>query len=152
MLATIKGFLGERGDTPDDADPLVLACAALMYEVVRADASIDSSELGRLRVLMRRHFDLSTQELQALEARLAKDAEEGAVDAERFSDVVRNQWSEAQRLALVEQLWIIAWADGSVDGLEAQTVRRIGALLDVPDAAIGEARKRAGRAPRAPRD
>ena len=45
-----------------------------------------------------------------------------------------------------------SWADGSVDGLEAQTVRRIGALLEVPDAAIGEARKRAGRAPRAPRD
>ena len=135
MLAAIERFFRERLQTADDdgritVDALPLACAALMFEVVRADASIEDSERERLRALLRSEFELEAEDLDALEA-LAEQEVEEAVDLYQFTSLVAEHTGVEERIALIEQLWHVALADGELDALEEHTIRRIAGLLHV---------------------
>lgn len=148
MLDAVKTFFQERIAGGGGPDPLALASAALMFEVMRADATVESAERARLRVLLRREYDLSTTDLQKLEALAEKEIEDGQLG--QFASLIKEQWDLPKRVELVEKMWIIAWADGNVDGLEAKAIRQVCDLLDVPEVDFAEARKRAEKRPRVP--
>jgi uncharacterized tellurite resistance protein B-like protein len=56
--------------------------------------------------------------------------------------VVRDHLAPEERIRIIEMLWEVAYADGSVDDYEANLVRRVAGLLYVPDRDSGAARKR----------
>lgn len=74
VISAIERFFRERLQANDAdegglaVDALPLACAALMFEVVRADQSVEESERARLRELLRSEFELETADLDAVEA------------------------------------------------------------------------------------
>lgn len=147
MLAAIERFFRERLQAPGDddglaADALPLACAALMFEVVRADRSIDAVERARLRTLLRAEFELEDEDLDALEA-LAEQEIEEAVDLYQFTSLVAEHTGVEARIALIEQLWQIAFADGELDVLEEHTIRRVAGLLHVRHSDMIAAKQRA---------
>lgn len=148
MLDAIKTFFAERISGGTSHDPLALASAALMYSVIRADDTVDASERARLRVLLRKEYELSTEDLQALEA-LVETTDESQLA--EFAELIKGEWDLPKRVEFVEKLWVLAWADGKVDGLEAKTIREACDLLDVPEADFSAARKRAEARPRVPR-
>lgn len=148
MLDAIKTFFQERICGAGGPEPLALASAALMFEVMRADKSVESAERARLRVLLRREYDLSTEDLQKLEALAEKEIGDGQLH--QFTALVKEEWDLPKRIELVEKMWAIAWADGNVDGLEAKAIREVCDLLEVPEADFVAARKRAESRPRVP--
>jgi uncharacterized tellurite resistance protein B-like protein len=149
VLDAIKSFFGERiAGQGAGQDPLALASAALMFEVMRADSTVDASERARLRVLLRREYDLSTKDLQEIEALFEREL--GEDDLFEFAALVNDAWGMPRRVELVEKLWMLAWADGTADGLEAGTIRRICAMLEVSEDDFSAARKRAARRLRVP--
>ena len=150
MLDAIRTFFAERIAGQSVGDPLALASAALMFEVIRADAGIADPERARLRTLLRQEYDLSTEDLQALEALAEKELDAGEDQRARFAALVKAHWDLPRRIELVEKMWVLAWADGRVDGLEAKAIRQICELLEVPEAECVAARKRAEGRPRVP--
>ncbi|MEE4298067.1 MAG: TerB family tellurite resistance protein [Pseudomonadales bacterium] len=148
MLATIERFFRDRlqGREGSDGglavDALPLACAALMFEVMRADRSIDASERERLRALLRAEFDLEAADLDAVEM-LAEQQVEEAVDLYQFTRLIAAHTGVAERIALVEQLWQIAFADGELDAFEEHTIRRVAGLLHVRHSDLIAAKQRA---------
>ena len=150
MLDAIKTFFSERiAGQGAGHDPLALASAALMFEVMRADSTVDASERARLRVLLRREYDLTTKDLQQIEALSERELHED--DLFQFATLVKDAWDMPRRVELVEKMWMLAWADGTVDGLEAGAIRRICEMLEVSEEDFSAARKRAGRRPRVPK-
>lgn len=147
MLDAIERFFRDRLQGPDAgdglaADALPLASAALMFEVMRADQSIDDAERTRLRELLRAEFDLAAEDLDALEA-LAEQEVEEAVDLYQFTRLVAEHCGVEARIALVERLWRVALADGRIDPLEEHTIRRVAGLLHVRRGDIVAAKQRA---------
>lgn len=147
MLGAIERFFRERllAPGPDDGlavDALPLACAALMFEVVRADRTIDAAERERLRALLRAEFALEAEDLDAVEA-LAEQEVEEAVDLYQFTSLVARHTGVEERIALIEQLWQIAFADGELDALEEHTIRRVAGLLHVRHSDMIAAKQRA---------
>jgi uncharacterized tellurite resistance protein B-like protein len=67
---------------------------------------------------------------------------ENSVQILRFTRAIKDRYSYAERVALIEMLWDVVYADGVSDALEAQLMRRIGGLLYVSDHDRGEARQR----------
>jgi hypothetical protein len=57
--------------------------------------------------------------------------------------IINNRLPPEQRVAVIEMLWQVVYADGSVDDYESNLVRRVAGLLHVSDRDAGEARKRA---------
>jgi uncharacterized tellurite resistance protein B-like protein len=72
----------------------------------------------------------------------AKQADE-MVDMYGFVRTVKDRLDEAGRIELMEALWEVVYADGTLHEYEAQLMRRLAGLLFVSDRDSGEARKRA---------
>ncbi|MGP1394131.1 MAG: TerB family tellurite resistance protein [Inquilinaceae bacterium] len=147
MLNRIKDFLADRAapdgtDRESDPDELHLAVAALLVEAARMDDGIEHSEVERIAELLRWRFDLPPDDT----ARLIEEAKRVTAAGAQwygFTAKIRQDFSETQRVQLMEMLWDVAHADGVVHDLEANLMRRIAGLLYVSDQDNGSARKRA---------
>jgi uncharacterized tellurite resistance protein B-like protein len=135
MLEGISRFFRDHlqagpDDTGDRPDPLALAAAALMFEVMRADAMLDEREQARVRELLQSGFDLQGEALDALEALAVQEVEQ-ATDLYQFTALVNDHYGPEQRIVLIRNLWAVAWADGEVDRFEDHLIRRVAELLHV---------------------
>jgi uncharacterized tellurite resistance protein B-like protein len=121
---------------------LRLAAAALMFEIVRADASVEDAELTVMRASLQSSFDLSAEETGEL-VRLAEEQSRSASSLYEFTSLVDAGLDAAQKKRIVELLWLVAFADGRKDAHEEHLVRRIAGLLHVPHPDFIDAKLRA---------
>jgi uncharacterized tellurite resistance protein B-like protein len=122
-------------------DELQVAAAALLVEAARMDDHFDESERGMIEDLLSSRFDLSAEEARGL-----LDAAERAVDQStqlfRFTQMVAQNLSLAERIRLIEMLWEVAYADGILEPQEDALIRRVAGLIYVPDSDRTAARRR----------
>ncbi|HSG88884.1 MAG TPA: TerB family tellurite resistance protein [Pseudomonadales bacterium] len=135
MLAGISRFFRDHlqagpDDTGDRPDPLALATAALMFEVMRADATLDDREQAHVRELLQSRFGLQGEALDTLAA-LAEEEAEQATDLYQFTALVNDHYGPEERIALIRNMWSVAWADGEIDRFEDHLIRRVAELLHV---------------------
>ncbi|MEO1200759.1 MAG: TerB family tellurite resistance protein [Pseudomonadota bacterium] len=124
---------GADGDDPApafaDGDHR-LAAAALAFHLIAVDGVVEDVERERLRDILKARYDLDdaeTEELMEL-ARL-KDLE--AVDLYGFTSILKRALDEDQRGGVVEMLWELVYADGTVHEFEDNVVWRVAELLGV---------------------
>lgn len=145
MLAQLK-LLVFGGASPADAarsgaDPVAAAAAALMIEAAVMDGHFDDDERTTVSCLLAERFDLDGDEVAALIAE-TEAAVESAVELFSFTRVLRDDFDHDQRIAMVEMLWEVSYADGVLHDYEANLIRRVNGLLHVGDRESGAARKR----------
>ncbi|MDJ0896912.1 MAG: TerB family tellurite resistance protein [Alphaproteobacteria bacterium] len=118
-----------------------LASAGLLVEAALMDEDYAEVERQRIAQLLGRHFHLSPEAAAALltagERRLAK-----SVDLFGMVRVINDRYGPEERLQIIEMLWEVAYADGTLDDHESSLLRRIAGLLYVTDQQSGAARKR----------
>jgi uncharacterized tellurite resistance protein B-like protein len=146
MFARLKRLLT---DTPSDAalgrthsfEERQLAAAALMVEAARLDDDFDTEERARIEALLQDRFALSaTEAADLLEA--GEKASDDSIEWQGFTRKIKDGFEPEERVALIEMLWEVAYADGMLHDYEASLIRRITGLLYVSDRESGEARKR----------
>lgn len=118
---------GQNSQAPDSPQ---LAAAALMYHVIQADGVLRPVERERFAQVLAEEYDLDRTELQALTEQ-ARQADGEAVDLYRFTSVLMDSMSEAERIGFIEILWEMVYADGVRHELEDNVVWRISELLGV---------------------
>lgn len=145
MLSKLKSLL-DGVDQNEDASPafddLQLAAAALLVEAAVADGNFDADERAALERRLSERFSLDPQEAHDL----IEEARRHQADSNhllRFTRAIKEGFEEEQRVVLMEMLWEVVLADGTVDPFEDHLLRRLGGLLYVPDQDRGAARKRA---------
>ena len=127
-------FAGTDTNTqhPEDRN-LELACAALMFEVARADFAIEAAEQQAVCDLLTREFGLSVEEL----TRVTEDAAD-RVDAAtclfEFTRAVNELATVVQKRALLSMMWRVAMADQELSRYEEHIIRRVSDLLYLPHA------------------
>lgn len=139
------------GGDRHDREALQLAAAALMMEAARLDDTVTVGERARIAELVSGRFGLSSGETAAL-MRTAEAETDGAAHHYDYVRTIIDRCPPDERLWIVEMLWEIAYADGTLHPLEANLLRRIGGLLYVSDVDRGEARKRVLRRMGLPED
>ncbi len=128
--------------SPDPEASVRRATAALMIEISRSDADIAEVEKDRIASLVQGAFSLSDAELVNLIAE-ADDAVDHAVSLVDFSRVLVEQLDTEARGRVVDMLWQVAFADGSVDRYEDYYIRKIADLLYVSHARFIQGKLRA---------
>jgi uncharacterized tellurite resistance protein B-like protein len=126
---------------PHAFDALQLAAAALMVEAATMDSQFHDQERQRIGQLVQEHFALSAEEA----ADLVDEAERTAADSvawQGFTNAIKNGFDHAERVQLIEMLWEVVYADGTLHDYEASLLRRVTGLLYVSDRESGDARKR----------
>jgi uncharacterized tellurite resistance protein B-like protein len=149
MLSAIKRFFQERvldeaAKPAADAGPhaLRLAAAALLFEVMRADAEVRDEERTVMRTAIQGTFGLTREETEEL-MRLAEDASRQAVSLYEFTSLVDKGFDAEQKKRVVELMWLVTFADGEKDALEEHLIRKVAGLLHVPHPDFIDAKLRA---------
>lgn len=147
MLDSIRKFFREH-ISPDPAASAEaaaararVAAAALLVEVVRADSEFTAAERAAVLDAARRKFGLDEAESRAL-VELAEAEAQDAHDLYQFTSLINASFSPEQKLRLVEELWRVAWSDGTLHHYEEHVIRKVADLIYVPHSAFIAAKLR----------
>jgi len=135
MLAELKEFLSELIDGQKPQDQFAetdyrRAAAALMVHVATLDGDLDEIKRGKLHAILEAQYGLEAAATDELIAEATQDDHE-AVDFYRFTSLLMRALDEAGRLRVVEMLWEMVYADGSVSEFEQNVMWRVADLLAV---------------------
>jgi len=134
MFDRLKSFIddltGAGQERGFDADDYRVAAAALLIHMANADGHVAPQEQRRLRKILQERFELDPSAAREL-MRRAEESEREAIDLYQFTSVLKRALDEPSRLAVVELLWDVAYADGHADEIEENTVWRVAELLGV---------------------
>ena len=122
----------KRNETPQDpAAPRRLAVATLLVEIARADFEVDSSERAAVRHMLASAYELDPESARLL-AEEAERAADESVSLHEFTSRLNEELSPPEKVAIIEMLWQVAFADGRLDKYEEHLVRKAADLLYVP--------------------
>ena len=127
----LKQWLG--GNTPNAAPTehdLHRAAAALLLEVARTDGSVDDEETQHLIHAVEQRWQLDADSMKDVVNTLEQQLEK-ATDLFEFTLPLREHWDHESRVKLIEDMWLIAAADGHADVHEEHLIRRVSDLLYV---------------------
>lgn len=141
MKRILSILQGAPKDETAPVDELQLAVAALLIEAACMDGDFGPEERETIRTLLTGHFGLDTAETDALLDEGEREIER-AGELWRFARTVKDRYDEEERVRMLEMLWEVAYADGTLHDFEANLLRRITGLLYVPDQLSGAARQR----------
>ena len=117
------------------------ALAVLLIEVARSDDGVEDRGQGVIQRALALRFGLERSEV----IRLIKAAEERATEATdlfHFTRVVVENFTEEERIGVIEMLWEVVYSNGVLTGDEDALIRRVAGLIYVSDRDRREARRR----------
>jgi uncharacterized tellurite resistance protein B-like protein len=117
----------------------------MLVEVMRADATFHEGEREAVRAALRERFGLDDDEAARL-TELAREEAARATDLYTFTSHINERFDMPQKLAMLEHMWRVAYADGHLAAHERHVLWRIADLLHVPQGAYVHARMRAQQA------
>ncbi|MEO8302015.1 MAG: TerB family tellurite resistance protein [Rhizomicrobium sp.] len=130
MFASLLRLL--ESPAPLRAPHTRLSVAVLLLEAARQDDHFDQSERAVIEKILTAHFQLSAQEcIHLIEA--AEKQVRNMVQLHGHTNDIAQEMSPDERIALIEMLWEVAYADGVLDAEEDHLIRRIGKLVYVED-------------------
>lgn len=135
MLEAFKQFireitLGEGKQKAFAEDDHRLAAAALLFHLIDIDGVVEETESRKLQEILQGHYQLTDEETREL-IEIAKVRDQEAVDLYGFTSVLKRKTDEAERLAIVEMMWEVVYADGHVHEFEDNTIWRVAELLGI---------------------
>ncbi|MEP6965613.1 MAG: TerB family tellurite resistance protein [Polaromonas sp.] len=124
---------------------LRLASAVLLVEVMRADPTLNAAEREAVMARLHKKFALSDEEAARL-FELAELTARGASDFYQFTSRINESFTHAQKIAIIENMWQIAYSDAHLDANENQLISKIAGLLYVTQGEYIGAKMRAKEA------
>lgn len=136
MISAIRQFFEKHIQVSPDSserrseDTLRLATAALLIEMMRADAEISEEEKTSITKIIRNKSGLSENEMADL-IKLAEEEISRATGYFEFTSLINKGFSYEEKVHVIENLWEVAFADTTLDKYEEHMVRKIAGLLYV---------------------
>ncbi len=149
MIGMIKRFLGqnERTNSPSaeaagSNHDIRIAVCALCIEIARIDNRFTRQELDALIATLKEKYDLSAEHAQALMDE-ADQALEDSVDLWQFARLINNNYTIAEKIAVIEMLWQIVYVDGKMHEQEHYLMGKLSTLLRLSHDQLIDAKRKA---------
>ena len=136
MLSKIRSFfeseliVRETDSHEERQQGLQLATAALLIELINADAEIDGLEWETLKDTLQQTFSLDDNSLQELIS-LGQASVKDSTDLYQFTQLINKHYEYSDKFSLLECMWRVAHADGRIDRFEEHLIRKIAGLIHV---------------------
>ena len=116
----------------DNADELAGLVTALMVEAALADGMVAADEVALTANVIAEQFELSAEKARQMTNEAIEQSKE-RVELHSLLRRLREQSDYEERLGVLEMVWMVVLADGRLDHIEAQLMRRLAGLLFVSD-------------------
>jgi uncharacterized tellurite resistance protein B-like protein len=141
----IRGLLarwreaGEEEEAPRFQQEAV-AAAALMVECARIDGEFSDEERDSICNIVRDRCGLDAEMSESLVS-VAEKRNDEVWHNFLFTEQIRTNASPEQQRRVIERLWEVAFADGTIHHFEAHLIERIGRELGISDEIIQQRRE-----------
>ena len=134
MLDVVKRFFSKV--TEDDSkvideqrkhDTRVATCA-LLVEMARIDETFTQAEMDAILSILKEKYGLSREHADALIAEADKALDE-SVDLWQFARLINENYSNEEKIEIIETLWKIVYVDGKMDKYEHYLMNKLATLL-----------------------
>ena len=134
MLDIVKRFFSKvtedssrTTDQKIDHDVRVATCA-LFVEISRIDGTFTQEEMETLLSILKQKYGLSQDHADALIAVAEKELKE-SVDLWQFARLINQNYSNEEKIEIIETLWRIVYVDGKMDQYEHYLMNKLKNLL-----------------------
>ena len=105
-----------------------VATCALLLEVAHSDGHYQAAEARLVHDLLAGLFNLPTEIIAEL-VDFARDHQQNSTDLFQFAREINAHFSLEEKLAVMEGVWRIIYADGTLDRFEDALARQLATLL-----------------------
>ncbi len=146
MLDFMKRHLSAAPAKAEKADPkrILTAACALLLEMASADSEFSREELEVILSILEKEYGLDSEEAREM-VKAAQTAREISIDLWRFTSLINRNYTEEEKMRVMEMIWKVIYADGRLDGHEDYLVHNLAGLLRLSHSQLIEAKLRAKR-------
>jgi len=134
MLDILKRFFDQTGATESTAaeqssahDTRVATCA-LLVEIARIDETFSDAEMSMILSILEEKYGLNREHADALMAEAERELEQ-SVDLWQFARLINANYSNDEKMEIIENLWRIVYVDGRMDRYEHYLMNKLQHLL-----------------------
>lgn len=134
MIDMVKRFfskspsVGSSAAKASSSHDIHVAVCALFIEIARIDGHFSPDELEAILSILKAKYQLSTEHAEALMASADKALEE-SVDLWQFAQLINENYTPDEKIAIIEILWQIVYVDGKMDEHEHYLMNKLSNLL-----------------------
>ena len=145
MIDLIKRFFNKKTeDTPadqgeDKPHDIRIATCALLLEMSKIDGEFSNSERESIISVLKRDYDLPDEYAVAL-IEAADEELKGSIDLWQFTNLINQNYSDEEKIRLIETVWRIAYTDGKLEKHEDYLVHKMTNLLRLSHKQLIEAK------------
>lgn len=136
MLDILKRFFSnpsehssQRADRKTDHDTRVATCAILV-EIASIDEEFTPAEMEALLKILNEKYGLAKEYAEALIVEAKKELSE-SVDLWQFARLINENYSNKEKIEIIETLWQIVYVDGKMDKFEHYLMNKLKNLLRI---------------------
>ena len=123
----------------DTSKRIQVATAVILLEVANADEDFSDSERESIVGILKDNFDLSNEEVLELIS-VSDEERSGSVDMWHFANVINENYTDQEKLSIMENIWKVIYADGRLDKYEDHIVHKLANILHIPHSKMIEAK------------
>jgi uncharacterized tellurite resistance protein B-like protein len=111
--------------TPHD---ILVAVCALFVEMARLDETFTPAEMETILSILKEKYGLSQEHAQVLVAEAERELQQ-SIDLWQFSNLINENYSNEEKIEIIEILWRIVYIDGKMDRYEHYLMKKLKNLL-----------------------
>ncbi|NIM19224.1 MAG: hypothetical protein GTO51_02465 [Candidatus Latescibacteria bacterium] len=115
-------------EAKDQMHDILIATCALFLELANIDGEFDDIERESILRMLKAEYNLS-EEYAAELTDVAKEELQGKIDLWQFTNRINRNYSDGEKIRIVELLWKIVYSDGKLDEHEDYLVHKLARLL-----------------------
>jgi uncharacterized tellurite resistance protein B-like protein len=146
MLDLVKKYFSNNSTAPassehPDSKHILVAACALLLEMAAADGEFSAEEQGVILSILMNDYQLDENEAAAI-IKTAQAQRERSIDMWQFTNRINQNYSEEDKIRVMETIWKVIYADGKLDGHEDYLVHNLANLLRLTHSQLIEAKLR----------
>ena len=143
MIKLLKNILNNQNSLEEkDSNKNLELLSGLMIEAAYTDGQIDEIEINKIKLTLINVFEEDPKEVDLFLDEALKN-KNNTKSLHSYTSLINKNFSDDQKLRLIEALWEIVLSDGKIHDYESSLIRRLSGLLYISDVNSGNARKRA---------
>ena len=134
MIDVVKKFFSKaaaeasRDANQNTAHDIRIATCALLVEIARIDEKFTDAEMETILSILKQKYGLSQDHADALIAEAERELEK-SVDLWQFTKLINENYSNEEKMEIIETLWQIVYVDGKMDQHEHYLMNKLQNLL-----------------------